>query len=294
MTRLKKSVPKLKLSFEAIGTSWEISVAMPVELAGNVSRVIADRIDMFDAVYSRFRSDSLVTQINKKPGTYLFPADAEKLFRFYRWMYERTHGRVTPLIGSLLSDAGYDATYSLKPHKLSPVQAWDTVMNYSQGELTVSSPVLLDFGAAGKGYLVDIICGVLEQYGVKDYCVDAGGDMRAQGDELMVGLEHPLDRAMAIGSIKLKNKSICGSAGNRRQWGSYHHILDPSTMRPVSEIAAVWVIADSAMIADGLTTCLYLEPHPARYTDYDFEYVILFSDGRVGASATLKPQLFTS
>ena len=35
---------------------------------------------------------------------------------------------------------------------------------------------MLDFGAAGKGYLVDIVGQVLENHGIKNYVIDAGGD----------------------------------------------------------------------------------------------------------------------
>ena len=37
---------------------------------------IAARIEAFDSVYSRFRADSLVSRIAKKPGTWEFPPDA--------------------------------------------------------------------------------------------------------------------------------------------------------------------------------------------------------------------------
>ena len=52
--------------FEAIGTHWEIETH---ELLGRrLEQRILERIEHFDATYSRFRPDSLVSQIAAAPG----------------------------------------------------------------------------------------------------------------------------------------------------------------------------------------------------------------------------------
>ena len=53
---------------------------------------------------------------------------------------------------------------------------------------------MIDVGAAGKGCLVDIISAILQQAGVAEFVVDAGGDLRHCGEHgIRVGLEHPRD-----------------------------------------------------------------------------------------------------
>ena len=139
---------------------------------------------------------------------------------------------MTPLIGQALSDAGYDAQYSLRPGKLWPTPAWSSVIDYNPPHLLVKKPVLLDFGAIGKGYLVDIIASLMMDAGVTDFCVNAGGDMlqRQTGPEVMrVGLEHPDHHDEVIGVATLGNQSLCGSAGNRRAWEGFNHIINPNT-----------------------------------------------------------------
>jgi len=114
-------------------------------------------------------------------------------------------------------------------------------MTYKHPRLTVYTPVLLDVGAAGKGYLVDIIGELLEEQGTIAYCIDAGGDIlrKSMGnDTIRIGLEHPSDATQAIGVVELGNGSICGSAGNRRTWAGLHHIMDPQTTKPVRTIIA--------------------------------------------------------
>lgn len=271
--------------FEAIGTHWRIQLPQSSDAAfSELKGAIIARIEQFDAAYSRFRSDSLVREMSEKVGEYVLPEDGKKLFDFYYDLYRATDGAVTPLIGQLISDAGYDASYSLQPKELSSVPAWDDVILYEFPKLTLKKPALIDVGAAGKGYLVDIVAELLESHGVENYIIDAGGDFRIHTPAdaaCRIGLEHPADMSKAIGVVSLNHGSICGSAGNRRQWGAYNHIFNPHTQTSVTDIMAVWVVAEEARIADGISTALFFvapDKLIKRLPAYSFEYLILYPD----------------
>jgi len=278
--------------FEAFGTQWSIETNDELNLS--LKQAIENRIDIFDKVYSRFRADSLVTDISKKAGEYLFPTDATKLFNFYKSLYELTDGKVTPLVGDMVARAGYDAHYSLKAQTQKPVKAWDEVLHWDDLTLTTTQPVLLDVGAAGKGYMVDIIAAILDEHSVRDYVIDASGDLRHKGtSENMVGLEHPLEPGKVIGAVEVMNRSLCASASNRRVWGEgMHHIFNPHEMAPTKNIIATWVIADKAMKADGLATALFFVDAKILNDDYDFEYVRMFANGSVQYSPYFEGKLF--
>lgn len=271
--------------FDAIGTSWQIDIYKDISLTQEIQikEAIRNRIALFDTHYSRFRSDSLVTEMSQKTGVFVLPEDARKMFALYRELYDLTEGLFTPLIGSVLVDAGYDATYSLTQKKtLTAPPTWDEVMEYAHPTLTMKAPALLDFGAAGKGYLIDIVASVLEQCGVSSYCVDAGGDMIHRGKEpLRVGLEDPDDTSKVIGVVDLQNKSLCGSAGNRRSWGNMHHIINPFTQQSTKTISAVWTVADTTLLSDALATCLFFVPPHVLIEKYNFEYLIVHEDRSV-------------
>jgi thiamine biosynthesis lipoprotein len=279
-------------SFEAIGTAWTIDIYddLPADQVEALFGQLRQRIRLFDDTYSRFRPDSLVGKIAKEAGRYILPDDAGPLFDTYRQFYELTDGAMTPLVGSLLSDSGYDATYTLRP-KAGPqheVPVWGNVMAFDPPVLTISQPVLLDFGAAGKGYLVDLLSEILEAHGIRSYCLDAGGDIRQrhvsrQNDR--IGLEHPLLNGQIIGVATLGDRSLCGSATNRRTWSSHdghrlHHIVDPRSLKPTEGIAAIWAVADSTLFADALTTALFFaDPATLRAGLPDaqsFDYAILY------------------
>lgn len=269
--------------FEAIGTHWKIDIfdETPAESSKKIIEKIKARIDVFDRAYSRFRADSLVTEMSHRAGTYTLPGDAKPMFDLYHDLYKRTNGRFTPLIAQTLVEAGYDAEYSLEPKVLHRPPTWDEALEYAYPELTLKQPALLDVGAAGKGYIIDIVAQILYTEGVTAFCVDAGADMfyaHPANKLLEVGLENPFDTTEVIGVATIANESICGSAGNRRAWKNFHHIIDPSTLASPRTIAAVWTIADSALLADALSTCLFFVSSATLAPHYDFEYVILYHD----------------
>ena len=270
--------------FSAIGTSWDIHI--PGGPSAQVDAAIAaakERIAQFDTSYSRFRDDSLVTEMSRAAGTYELPADAEPMFALYEKLYRITRGKVTPLIGQVISDAGYDASYSLEPKPvIASARAWEDVMRRSGRTLTLLEPALLDLGALGKGYLIDIVGAVLTDHGIHSFTINAGGDIlyrSAAGEKLRIGLEDPADPARAIGVAEIASGGICGSAGNRRAWKGFHHIIDPHTVTSPVHIKALWVSAETTLLADGLATALFFAEPEALEAHFRFGYAILYADG---------------
>ena len=289
-----------QLNFKAIGTSWKIDIYKKI---GEIKEaelfdVIKNRIEIFESNYSRFRESSIVTQISKEKSlgqTFIMPDDAEKMLSFYYDLYNLTDGFFTPLIGNLLSDAGYDAKYSLiAKEKLTASPTWSESIEYHHPNLFVKKPAMLDFGAAGKGYIIDIIGELLEQNDIDEYCIDAGGDILHKGkNPINVGLENPKNTKEVIGVYTLANGSICGSAGNRRAWDRFNHIMNPKTLESASEILAIWVTANSAMLADALTTCLFFVLPDKLMTHYNFEYIIMYKDFSIEKSAGFEAKFFS-
>lgn len=286
-----------QFNFEAIGTVWQVDLysELTEEKKNFVLSKIKDRIELFDKVYSRFRGDSLVSKMSKESGAFLLPPDAEEMISIYHDLYVRTNGLFTPLIGNMISDAGYDAEYSLSQKKeLQTPPKWDDVLDYQKPNLIIKKSVLLDFGAAGKGYLVDLVGKVLEDNNIYEYCIDAGGDILHKGKDIIkVGLENPIDVSQVIGVCSLENGSICGSAGNRRAWGEFTHIMNPQTLSSPKHILAVWVTAQSAIVADAIATCLFFIEPTKLSPFYDFEYVIIRSDNSLDRSQGFRGEIFT-
>lgn len=287
-------MPHAEFAFEAIGAPWKITTRKPV--SPELAKAIEARIDEFDAVYSRFRADSLVTAIAAEAGTWQFPPDAAPLFSLYRALYNATEGAMSPLVGARLEDLGYDRDYTLRArNEVVDVPVWDDIMHWDGTRLTTTAPVLVDVGAAGKGYLVDLVSLVLRDADVDEYLIDASGDLLHRGETpVRVGLEHPFDPSQAIGVCELSNAALCASAPGRRTWGpGLHHILDATTGLPTEAVAATWALAPSGLHADGLATALFFAAAPALTASFTFEYVRMFPDSRIEYSRSFPGELFT-
>ena len=282
--------------FDAIGTRWQIDTARALTPAQ--WSTLQDRIGEFDRTWSRFRSDSLVSRLAGGPTTVEFPAEAQPLIELYRRLYDGTGGAVTPLIGGTLADLGYDAGYRFsRTAAVRSTPAWDEAMRWDGPVVTTTGPLVLDVGAAGKGYLVDLLAELLMSFEVGSFVVDGSGDLRHDGpDAIRVGLEHPADPSKVIGVVPLSDDALAASAGNRRSWAGLHHIVDPRTGEPVRDVSATWVIAGSAMVADGLATALFFtSPAQTRTLAAAFgaDWLRVRSDGSAHWSTTFEGELFS-
>jgi thiamine biosynthesis lipoprotein len=282
------------LAFSAIGTSWKIETARPLD--GELEASIHARIDAFDRTYSRFRTDSLVSQIASTRGRYEFPDDAVAMFNLYDELFASTDGAVTPLVGRSLEQLGYDRDYSLVRHGDNlPAADWLAEVTRTGSVITTATPVLIDIGAAGKGYLVDLVGELLWEAEADEFVIDASGDLLISGRQpRRIALEHPLDPSLAIGVVELQSGSICASGSNRRVWGEgTHHIVDGRTGAPTREVIATWAIAETALTADGLATALFFTEPSILARAFSFSYVRMLASGQVEYSADLPGELFS-
>jgi len=60
-----------------------------------------------------------------------------------------------------------------------------------------------------------------------------------------------------LGTINLKEGSVCGSGGWARKVRFFHHLLNPKTGMPINEISQTFVIAPTAIEADTWATVLF-------------------------------------
>jgi len=277
--------------FEAIGTRWEIVTEDP--LTAEVREVVAAVIARFDAEWSRFRSDSVVSRLRAYGGAVAAPEDATAMLDAYRELSAATRGGVDPLIGEGLEALGYDAEISLRHGvpRAAP-QEWERMLRWSATELTLLEPAMIDVGALGKGRLVDVVAGVLATVPGR-VIVDAGGDLAVRGGTARVALEHPYDPSSAIGVVEVRDRALCASAVNRRVWGDgLHHVLDARTGEPVRTWAATWAIAEDAMHADATATALFFDGGTELAARWDVDWVRMSTDGRAEWSHGFDGELF--
>jgi thiamine biosynthesis lipoprotein ApbE len=244
-------------------------------------RHLHEEIDRIDALASRFRDDSEISQLNRMAGRRMqVNPELSTLIHVAVAMAEATDGAVDPTVGAAMSRLGYDRDFAEivggvdgKLPEPRPVPGWRNVeLDIEAGAVFVPAGVALDLGATAKAWAADRVassgaavlgCGVL---------VSLGGDIAVGGTApdggFSIGLadvcteDEPIER-VAIGSGGL---ATSGLANRRWRLGVHgvHHIVDPSTGLPaVTPWRTVSVAAASCVEANAASTAAVVKGEPA-------------------------------
>ncbi|MDP2307433.1 MAG: FAD:protein FMN transferase [Pseudomonadota bacterium] len=134
------------------------------------------------------------------------------------------------------------------------------VLSRADDGWSLSSPGPVDLGGVLKGWLVDRAAEALRAGGLRDFMVDAAGDIYAAGDAeggrgWLVDVEGARrgDKPVGLATVRLRDAAL-STSGNAGQPG---HIHDAVSGRALTGERVVSVVAPSAMVADGLATALY-------------------------------------
>ncbi len=131
----------------------------------------------------------------------------------------------------------------------------------------------LTLDGIAKGRIADAAAAVLERHGLRDYLINAGGDIRVsgrnhQGLAWNVGIENPDKTGGVLETLRLSSGAVATSGGYERffdQARRSHHLVDPATGQS-PRTKSVTVTAKTAEEADALATCLFILPPRAGVT----------------------------
>jgi thiamine biosynthesis lipoprotein len=143
----------------------------------------------------------------------------------------------------------------------------------------------LDPSGLVKGWSVDAAAELLDGRGLRNYAVNAGGDMRVRGGALpeplwTIGIQHPIERDGVAAVLDASDLAIATSAAYARG----EHVLDPHTRRPPQDVLSVTITGPDLATADAYATAAFAMgargPHwTARLRGY--EAMTILSDHRV-------------
>ena len=143
-------------------------------------------------------------------------------------------------------------------------------VNINGNYVRLSNPdAWIDLGAIAKGYIADRIAEYLLEQGVTSALIDLGRDIvtigsRQDGRAWRVGMAKPFGNdSDYIGVLEVAAASVVSSGIYERGFEEagvwYHHILNPQTGMPAwSDIVSATVIANNAVIGEGLSTIAVL------------------------------------
>jgi thiamine biosynthesis lipoprotein len=132
------------------------------------------------------------------------------------------------------------------------------------------SGMSISLNGIAKGYIVDAIARILEQNGIEDYLIDAGGDVRSagikeEGKQWTVAVQDPAKSEFYPDLIHLVNASVATAGSYEKSFDNsqkFHHIINSETGLSPQVNLSVSVVAPSAMVADALATGVFvMQPH---------------------------------
>jgi thiamine biosynthesis lipoprotein len=285
-----------EFSFEAMGTVLEIRVLDSVSklVQEKIKSEVLDFTIYYDESLSRFKKESLVSTIANKKGIFTISNELFELLKIYEEINTITSGAVNPFIGNTISDLGYDANYSLrKKEKVRKTPKFsDTIKFVGGNKIQLLQEVLIDIGAAGKGYWVDKVSEILDKNKLGHYLINGSGDIyyknTSNQEGLCISLENNQNEIFATTNIF--NSAICGSGTGKRNWSikvtdNLHHVIDANTGLPTENFDSVWIKTSTKKLpttyADILATCLFFE-EPEKFKQkvkeelgIDFEYMLV-------------------
>ncbi len=271
-------------SFYSMGSTVELKFYSPSEeLFHRVVDACVERTKEIDWLFSNYRDDSVLADVNRNSGvrSVSVPGEFLRLVRTSIRYSELTEGAFDITVGSLFelwraeTKAGRLPARSRIRDALGCTGFRRIKIDEAKSQVFFERDcVRLDFGAIGKGYAVDEMVKIAKRNGITRGLVNFGGNIYAMdppaGKKFWdVGVRKPGSGNEIISKIDLVNKGVATSGDYERYFEHggkrYSHIIDPRTGWPAEDVTSVVAVSRSATEADVFSTAVsVLGPRGAK------------------------------
>ncbi|MDD5326993.1 MAG: FAD:protein FMN transferase [Phycisphaerae bacterium] len=236
-----------------------------------------DELDKLERQLSRFIENSDVSRVNNlAAGLPLqLSLEAFECLKLCCYLYDQTGGAFDVTVGSLMG-CWLDEDKAIQcpsEEQLNIVRQRTGLhlIELDEVEHTISllaSPVQIDLGGIGKGYAIDKMAELLNDWGIDTALINGGcSSVFAFGKPIdtkgwHLTLSNPANQKQVLNHLYLQDRSVSGSGLLKGR-----HIIDPRTARPVAGKRAAWVCAPTAAVADALSTA-FMIMSPEQVSEY--------------------------
>ena len=261
-----------KLEFRAMSTLCRVNFhGVPATVARDFQQDTVAWVAQFEARYSRFIPDSLISRINAAAGLHWVETDPEtdRLFNLCQELFFFTRGSFDPTASPLIKLWNWKSQPPVVPSSDAICAArdlvgWNKIQRRAGGIFLPQAGMALDLGGIGKEYAVDCVMNMAIQRGIPNVMVDFGQDVRVRGHApdkkfWWIGLEDATAPGKCWAGVAVTDHAVATSGDYLRNFTvngrRYGHILDPRTGYPAfNDCRAVSIIAPSCTIAGLLST----------------------------------------
>lgn len=265
-----------QLEFSAMGTACSIKFRLEDDLeALRFGADVLGWIGGFEAKFSRYRVDSVISKINVAAGGCWVEIDDETshMLDLAGSLHRRTQGILDPTLLPLQLVWDWRKARERLPEtgdveRARALTGWAKVERRPGAVYLPERGMGLDFGGFGKEYAVDYVARMATQRGIKDALIDFGRDIFAMGGNgkqpfWHVGIEDGNRPGECWGGLAVSGRAVSASGDYARNFTHggkrYGHILDPRTGWPVANgMRAVTVVASSCLEAGAYSTAVFV------------------------------------
>lgn len=217
--------------------------------------------------------DSELTRFNqelKLDGRAEIPASLEPLLLLSRDYYAASDGLFNPALGGLIEAAGFhggSANHARAETIRQNLPGFEDLVLEEGVARSLNPHLQIDLGGIAKGYAIGLIANYLDQNGIENYIVNAGGDMQIAGNRLgrpwRIAIQNPFAPG-AIATIEIDGKYSLFTSGNyvrnfRRGNEISHHIIDPRSGESARGQSSATVLTRNPVRADVAATTLMID-----------------------------------
>jgi thiamine biosynthesis lipoprotein len=243
-------------SHNAMATVFEIIVVhKDSRYVQQAAYEVFDELDKLEKQFSRFVENSDISRINNLAANspLLLGLEAFECLQLCVSLYEQT-GRTFDVTVGALKDCQYnkDKTIYTGSHLVKLNETEHTVQ-------LLTSPIQIDLGGIGKGYAIDQMAKLLNDWSIDTALINGGcSSVLAIGcpsgtEGWHLTLSNPANREQILANLYLHDRAVSGSGLQKGP-----HIIDPLTAQPVKGKKAAWVCAPTAAAADALSTAFMI------------------------------------
>jgi len=273
-------LPEVEFSGSTMGTSFNILLVDPSEdlPKEQLRSGIAETLERVDRLASTWRSDSELSTLNANPDTDWIDVSAELCVAIEQALEvsEQSHGAFDVTIGPVVNLWGFGPDGDVtEPPSDDELEAAMAAVGYRNLRTRCEQPavrkqnagVYVDLSGWAKGFAVDELAALLDEYNLRNYLVEIGGELRvrgynAEGLKWAIAVEAPSKTLRKPHSILRVTDTSVATSGDYRNFfdhdgKSFSHTIDARTGKPIShQLAAVTVVSESAAYADAMATAL--------------------------------------
>lgn len=269
----------------AMGTFVSVSALHPSrDKAEDAIGRAFQEMDRLIGFFNRYEGSSAISHLNREGR--LEGAPSELLQVVARALYYNRLSRgafdisVQPLV-----DLFRECLSGEAPAEPTPERVLDAMRLVGSQKIELSRRAIhfrregmgVTLDGIAKGYIVDRLAEVLARHKVRNYLVNAGGDIRTAGvkegnDPWTVAVQDPAKSGDFPDVIHLCDAAVATSGSYEIYFDrerTFHHIVDAESGRSPDLNSSVSVVAPTSMAADALATSVFVmdPPEGVRYID---------------------------